>query len=103
MSDDSLPPDSEKTTDPLDPAARRGTPCNRLYLMKDDGGNVIYVESQELRSRASSYFSKKPRRQSHCDWIVFIRDVDFIETADSIAAMFGSPDDQDIGRSSTRT
>jgi len=61
-----------------------------VYLMKDADGNIIYIgKAKNLRSRAASYFTREaafdPRIR---DWIGFIRDVDYIETADPIAAMF---------------
>ncbi|HSQ55949.1 MAG TPA: excinuclease ABC subunit UvrC, partial [Gemmata sp.] len=58
--------------------------------MKDEGGNVIYIgKAKNLRSRAASYFSKDAANDPRIrDWIGFIRDVDFIETADPIAAIF---------------
>jgi excinuclease ABC subunit C len=61
-----------------------------VYLMKDAGGNVIYVgKAKSLRSRAGSYFAKEAASDPRIrDWIGFIRDIDFIETADPIAAMF---------------
>ena len=92
MSDEPVPPTSEQTPDPRDPAAKARTfPTGPgVYLMKDDGGNVIYIgKAKNLRSRASSYFSKEaPNDPRIRDWIGFIRDVDFIETADPIAAIF---------------
>ncbi len=92
MSDDSAPPISEQTPDPHDPAAKvRTFPTGPgVYLMKDDGGNVIYVgKAKNLRIRPSSYFSKDAANDARIrDWIGFIGDVDFIETADAIAAMF---------------
>jgi excinuclease ABC subunit C len=58
--------------------------------MKDGGGNIIYIgKAKNLRSRASSYFSKEaPNDPRIRDWIGFIKDVDYIETADAIAAIF---------------
>jgi excinuclease ABC subunit C len=61
-----------------------------VYLMKDGGGNVIYVgKAKNLRSRASSYFARDAAQDVRIrDWIGFVQDIDFIETADPIAAMF---------------
>ncbi|MFO0822494.1 MAG: excinuclease ABC subunit UvrC [Gemmataceae bacterium] len=77
---------------PNDPAAKVRTfpTTSGVYLMKDVGGNVIYVgKAKNLRSRAGSYFSKEAANDPRIrDWIGFIADVDFIETADAIAAMF---------------
>jgi excinuclease ABC subunit C len=92
MSDARVPPISEQTANPRDPAAKARTfPTGPgIYLMKDDGGNVVYVgKAKNLRARASSYFSKEAANDVRIrDWIGFVRDVDFIETADPIAAMF---------------
>jgi excinuclease ABC subunit C len=61
-----------------------------VYLMKDAGGNVIYVgKAKNLRGRASSYFNKDAANDPRIrDWIGFVRDVDYIETADPVAAVF---------------
>jgi excinuclease ABC subunit C len=92
MPDDPVLPLRDQTTEPGGPAEKvRGFPTGPgIYLMKDDGGNVIYVgKAKNLRSRAASYFSKDSVNDARIrDWIGFIRDVDFIETADAIAAMF---------------
>jgi excinuclease ABC subunit C len=58
--------------------------------MKDAGGTVVYIgKAKNLRSRAASYFAKDAVHDARIrDWIGFVRDVDFIETADPIAAMF---------------
>jgi excinuclease ABC subunit C len=92
MSDEPVPPVGEQSPDPRDPAAKvRTFPTGPgVYLMKDGGGNVIYIgKAKNLRSRASSYFSKEAPNDARIrDWIGFIRDVDFIETADPIAAIF---------------
>ncbi|MCI0702807.1 MAG: excinuclease ABC subunit UvrC [Planctomycetia bacterium] len=92
MIEDPVPPVSEQTEDPRDPAAKAKefptTPG--VYLMKDGGGNVLYVgKAKNLRSRASSYFSKEAANDPRIrDWIGFVRDVDYIETSDAIAAVF---------------
>lgn len=92
MIEEPVPPGSEQTPDPRDPAAKvRTFPTGPgVYLMKDGGGNVIYVgKAKNLRNRAGSYFSKEAANDPRIrDWIGFIRDADFIETADAIAAMF---------------
>lgn len=51
-----------------------------VYRFFDAFGNVIYVgKAKNLRSRASSYFSKEalddPRIR---DWMPFVKDVDYI-------------------------
>jgi excinuclease ABC subunit C len=92
MKDDPVPPVSDQTPDPRDPAVKAGTfPTGPgVYLMKDAAANVIYVgKAKNLRSRAGSYFSKEAATDPRIrDWVRFIRDVDYIETADAIAAMF---------------
>ena len=92
MIEDPVPPVSEQTPDPRDPAAKvREFPTGPgVYLMKDGGGNVIYVvKAKNLRNRAGTYFSKEAANDVRIrDWIGFIKDADFIETADAIAAMF---------------
>ncbi len=92
MKDEPAPTVSAQTDDPRDPAAKARTfpTTSGVYLMKDTGGNVIYVgKAKNLRSRASSYFSKEalddPRIR---DWMPLVKDVDYIETADPIAAVF---------------
>ena len=92
MNEEPVPPVSAQTPDERDPAQKViGFPTGPgVYLMKDGGGNVIYVgKAKNLRSRASSYFSREAGSDLRIrDWIGFVRDVDFIETTDSIAAMF---------------
>jgi excinuclease ABC subunit C len=92
MQDEPTPAVSAQTDDPRDPAAKaRAFPTTPgVYLMKDTAGNVIYVgKAKNLRSRASSYFSKEalddPRIR---DWMPLVKDVDYIETADPVAAVF---------------
>jgi len=60
-----------------------------VYLMKDAGGNVVYVgKAKNLRSRAGSYFNKEAAADARIrDWIGLVADVDFITTDDAIAAM----------------
>lgn len=86
MPDDLVPPE------PCGPAEKaRGFPTGPgLYLMKDEGGTVVYVgKAKNLRSRAGSYFARDAIHDSRIrDWISLVRDVDYIETADPIAAMF---------------
>lgn len=93
MREDPVPPVSDQTGDPRDPAEKVRTTFPTgpgVYLMKDGGGNVIYVgKAKNLRNRASSYFSKEAQHDARIrDWIGFVRDADYIETADAIAAMF---------------
>lgn len=92
MQEDPAPAVSAQTDDPRDPAAKARTfpTTPGVYLMKDTAGNVIYVgKAKNLRGRASSYFSKEalddPRIR---DWMPLVKDVDYIETADPIAAVF---------------
>jgi excinuclease ABC subunit C len=60
-----------------------------VYLMKDAAGNVVYLgKAKHLRSRASSYFHKEAASDPRIrDWIGLVQDVDYIETADDIAAL----------------
>src|SRR5262245_36899538 len=92
MQDDPIPTVSEQTPDPRDPAQKvRTFPTTPgVYLMKDAGGNVIYLgKAKNLRSRASSYFSKEAANDPRIrDWMPFVKDVDYIETPDAIAAVF---------------
>ncbi|HEV3384668.1 MAG TPA: excinuclease ABC subunit UvrC [Gemmata sp.] len=92
MQEEPIPPVSEQTPDERDPAnkAHQFPTGPGIYLMKDGAGNVIYVgKAKNLRSRASSYFSSDAVNDIRIrDWIGFVRDIDFIETADPIAAMF---------------
>ncbi|MDB5309648.1 MAG: uvrC 2 [Gemmataceae bacterium] len=76
----SLPPAEKVKTFPT---------TSGVYLMKDAAGNVIYVgKAKNLRSRASTYFSKEAAVDVRVrDWIGLIADTDFITTDDEIAAM----------------
>jgi len=60
-----------------------------VYLMKNDEGRVVYIgKAKRLRSRAGSYFLKDAANDPRIkDWIGLVRDIDFIETEDPIAAM----------------
>jgi excinuclease ABC subunit C len=92
MIEDPVPTVSEQTPDPRDPAAKAHTfpTTSGVYLMKDGGGNVIYVgKAKNLRGRASSYFNKDAANDPRIrDWIGSVRDIDYIETADPVAAVF---------------
>src|SRR5262245_45635514 len=92
MIEDPVPSVSEQTPDPRDPAEKvRTFPTTPgVYLMKDACGNVIYVgKAKNLRSRASSYFSKEAANDARIrDWMPLVKDVDYIETSDAIAAVF---------------
>src|SRR5580698_6637872 len=92
MQEEPAAPRSEQTPDERDPAKKvLGFPTGPgIYMMKDGAGNVIYVgKAKNLRSRASSYFSRDAANDIRIrDWIGFVKDIDFIETADPIAAMF---------------
>jgi excinuclease ABC subunit C len=92
MQEDPIPTVSEQTPDPRDPAAKVRTfpTTSGVYMMKDGGGNVIYVgKAKNLRSRASSYFSKEAADDVRIrDWMPLVKDVDYIETSDAIAAVF---------------
>lgn len=82
---------SAQTPDPRDPAEKVKTfpQTSGVYLMKDTGGNVIYVgKAKNLRSRAGSYFHKEAATDARIrDWIGLVRDIDYIETTDDIAAL----------------
>jgi len=88
MSDEPISP----ANPPSDPAVKVRTfpTTSGVYLMKDVGGNVIYIgKAKNLRNRAGSYFSKEAANDPRIrDWIGFIKDIDFIETADAVAAIF---------------
>ena len=92
MIEDPVPTVSDQTDDPRDPAAKARTfpTTPGVYLMKDGGGNVIYVgKAKNLRSRAGSYFSKEAANDARIrDWMPLVRDVDYIETTDAVAAVF---------------
>lgn len=75
-----LPPAEKVKTFPLTPG---------VYLMKDAGGNVIYVgKAKVLRSRAGSYFHKEaavdPRT---CELVKHIADIDFIPCDTEVDAL----------------
>jgi excinuclease ABC subunit C len=83
MADDTVAPST-----PLE-KARTFPTTTGVYLMKDVDGKVIYIgKAKNLRSRASSYFSKDAATDVRIrDWIGLVRDADYIETEDGIAAM----------------
>jgi excinuclease ABC subunit C len=91
MSDPNTVPVSLQTPDPRDPAEKvRTFPQGPgVYLMKDAGGNVIYIgKAKSLRNRAGSYFHKEAANDVRIrDWIGLVRDVDYIATDDDIAAL----------------
>jgi excinuclease ABC subunit C len=92
MIEDPVPTVSDQVPDPRDPAAKAHTfpTTPGVYLMKDGGGNVIYVgKAKNLRGRASSYFNKDAASDPRIrDWIGLVRDIDYIETTDPVAAVF---------------
>ena len=61
-----------------------------VYRFRDPHGRVIYVgKAKNLRSRAASYFSKEAANDARIrDWMPLVKDVDYIETSDAIAAVF---------------
>src|SRR5262245_23217225 len=75
-----FPPAEKVKTFPLAPG---------VYLMKDATGTVIYVgKAKTLRNRAASYFHKEAATDPRIrDWIGLVADIDYIETADPIAAL----------------
>lgn len=75
-----IPPAEKVRTFPTGPG---------VYLMKNDEGRVVYIgKAKRLRSRAGSYFLKDAANDPRIkDWIGLVRDIDFIETEDPIAAM----------------
>ena len=91
MKEEPVPPMSDQTPDNSDPAQKvRSFPTTPgVYLMKDGGGNVVYVgKAKNLRSRASSYWSAEAAKDARIkDWIGLVKDIDFISTPDDIAAM----------------
>jgi excinuclease ABC subunit C len=60
-----------------------------VYLMKDHSGIVIYVgKAKNLRSRASSYFSKTALQEARtASWVYEICDVDFMECDSEVDAL----------------
>ena len=91
MKEDPVPPMSGQTPDDSDPAQKvRSFPTTPgVYLMKDGGGNVIYVgKAKNLRSRASSYWNAEAAKDARIrDWIGLVKDIDYISTPDDIAAL----------------
>ncbi len=82
---------ADETTAPTSPLEKVRTfpTTTGVYLMKDAEAKVIYIgKAKNLRSRAASYFSKDAAADSRIrDWIGLVRDADYIETEDGIAAM----------------
>lgn len=59
-----------------------------VYLMKDGAGRVIYVgKAKNLRSRASSYFHESAEQEFRTQWVVEIRDIDFIACESEVDAL----------------
>jgi len=59
-----------------------------VYLMKDAAGRVIYVgKAKNLRSRASSYFHGNAEHEFRTQWVVEIRDIDFIACESEVDAL----------------
>jgi excinuclease ABC subunit C len=60
-----------------------------VYLMKNEGGVVIYVgKATNLRSRAGSYFLKAAMEDSRtADWVGSIADADFMECESEVDAL----------------
>ena len=83
--------DDSPTPAPLLPAekARTFPTSTGIYLMKDAEGRVVYIgKAKNLRSRASSYWSKDaPNDLRIRDWIGLVVEIDYIETEDEIASM----------------
>lgn len=79
------------STDPSDPRekVRQFPTTPGIYLMKDGRGRVIYIgKAVNLRSRASSYFTKAAavdRRTA--DLVREIRDIDFVSTDSEVDAL----------------
>jgi excinuclease ABC subunit C len=77
--------------DRLPPAEKVKTfpPTPGVYLMKDAGGNVIYVgKAKSLRSRASHYFTKEAAENLRTHELVkHIADIDFIPTETEVDAL----------------
>ena len=91
MKEDPVPPMSKQTLDESDPAQKvKSFPTTSgVYLMKDGGGNVIYVgKAKNLRSRATSYWHAEAAKDDRIrDWIGLVKDIDYISTTDDIAAL----------------
>lgn len=53
--------------------------CPGVYLMKDEGGRILYVgKSKRLRNRVLSYFTGTPDRPKTARLVAQIRDFDYI-------------------------
>ncbi|CAN5620338.1 excinuclease ABC subunit UvrC [soil metagenome] len=92
MTNDEPIPVSEQTPDPrMSPADKvRTFPTTPgIYLMKDAGGNVIYVgKAKNLRSRAGSYFKKEAAEaQRTAELVKQIRDIDYIPCESEVEAL----------------
>lgn len=89
--------DSPNTTDPADLAdelpprkkVRTFPTTPGVYLMKDDRGRVIYVgKAINLRSRASSYFTKAAEVDRRtADLVLEIADIDYIDADSEVDAL----------------
>ncbi len=64
-----------------------------VYLMKDDGGRVLYIgKAKELRSRVSSYFQPSAdllntRGPDICRMVEKVRDIDYLECDSEVDAI----------------
>jgi excinuclease ABC subunit C len=92
MTNDPAVPISEQTPDPRPGPAdkvRTFPTTPGVYLMKDAGGNVIYIgKAKNLRSRAGSYFLKEAAENYRtAEMVRLIADVDFIPCESEVDAL----------------
>jgi excinuclease ABC subunit C len=83
-------PTSRADVDRLLEKVRQFPTSAGVYLMKDASGQVIYIgKAKNLRARVGSYFTSEAEQDPRIrDWIGWVCDVDYIETADAVAAVF---------------
>jgi excinuclease ABC subunit C len=89
MADEANPDATDETRSPAAQKVRTFPTTPGVYLMKDSGGNVIYIgKAKNLRSRAGSYFLKEAATAWRTgDMVALIADIDYIACDSEVEAL----------------